>query len=813
MIELAVGVARYGREKLREALADLSGELESQLAALLETGLRLVGDEGRRVLDLLRLFPTGRCMPEALDAVGAALEGSPDTQTAGEVGQSPPWVAEGLRQLEQVAIVEFEPQSRLYHFHQSVLDYLHRRPLPSEESRVRGTLALLGYYAGYLRANRKNFEAIDRCFENVMLLMESLWAQREEAGPLDGILAMMVDALGYYFDARGHWQLGQRWHERAIELRRTSAHATDDAALAHELYRQAILHQNRGEPDLAREKLAQAMAAFENADDKQGLAAALHELGRLESAQGNPGEARRLLARSIQILEGLGDQGGLAASLHQLAIVESDQGNPGEARRLLSRSIQIDEALGNQGGVAASLHQLAIVESTQGNLGEARRLLSRSIQIKEALGDQRGLAASLHQLAIVESDQGNPGEARRLLSRSSQILEALGDQAGLAGSLHQLAIVESHQGNPGEARRLLSRSIQIGEALGNQLGLAASLHVLAIVECAQGNPGEARRLLSRSIQIKEALGNQLGLAASLRQLAILECDQGNPGEARRLLSRSIQITEALGDTAGKAVSMGMLAQLEAMAGRFGEAIAMARQAVRDLESLGYAQAEQARGVLKGIEAYIAQAKDGASGNAAPWLRRLQQAIARAETEGPGALDAPTPSADPAEEVIRHLARSVILWRQGQSEACDAAVQQAGDVAARAEEPGRTELLALVAQLQSQRVNAGAGRPAESVRLHAEGMARVQEKAPNEALKLFEASLAASHVEQNVHNAAMNLLAIGQVLMLLDHRDEAAERLREGLEIAGTLGDEELLKAFRTLLTVARQSPPGAGPDD
>ena len=45
----------------------------------------------------------------------------------------------------------------------------------------------------------------------------------------------------------------------------------------------------------------------------------------------------------------------------------------------------------------------------------------------------------------------------------------------------------------------------------------------------------------------------------------------------------------------------MLAQLQAREGRLDKAIAMASQAVRELETRGYAQAEQARGILRSIE--------------------------------------------------------------------------------------------------------------------------------------------------------------------------------------------------------------------
>ena len=71
MIEVAVGIARRGQAELDKALDRLTGDLESKLNEMLATGLALVGDEGRRLLAFLPLFPAGNFMPEAMQAACA----------------------------------------------------------------------------------------------------------------------------------------------------------------------------------------------------------------------------------------------------------------------------------------------------------------------------------------------------------------------------------------------------------------------------------------------------------------------------------------------------------------------------------------------------------------------------------------------------------------------------------------------------------------------------------------------------------------------------------------------------------------------
>ncbi len=539
MIELAVGVAGYGWEELERSLKTLSGNLEEQLRWLLETGLKLVGQEGQALLSFLPFFESGKFMQEEMVAVAGAsgqkkAAGDAETDSALEEsanGQIMRAVERGLDQLARAGLFEFEQVQAVYTFHQSLLDHLGRQPATEREHARLGLLALLAFHADYVGNHRGDDAAIDRCVENILATLEITWGMREEGSPFDSTTCAVIDGLGDYFERRGLWQLGQHWLERAIALRRSLTPAPDQAALSWELYQLSQVLYRRGELANARELLLESIAVFEELADRAGRAASVHQLAVIEHAQGKSAEARRLLRESIAVREELGDGRGRAASLHQLAIIEHTQGNLLEARRLLRESIALLAELGDRRGRAASLHQLAVIEHAQGNLLEARRLLRESIAVNEEVGDPRGRAASMHRLAIIEHDQGNPVEARKLLRESIAVLEDIGDRQGRAASLYQLAIIEHAQGNPVEARRLLQESLGALEELGDRQGRAASLHELAAIEHDQGNPVEARRLLRESIAVLEELGDRQGRAASLYQLAIIEHAQGNLVEA------------------------------------------------------------------------------------------------------------------------------------------------------------------------------------------------------------------------------------------------------------------------------------------
>jgi tetratricopeptide (TPR) repeat protein len=567
-----------------------------------ETGLALIGEEGRRLLAFLPLFPAGNFILEAMQATCAAAERAavtdpptvtiltaswrrlisllgrrpfrmsspvkrehePNEEIVDSAIEMPAWVAEGTRQLELGGFLDRDQEKNLYTFHQTLLDYAKRATSISPEQSSAGFLGLLVFYANYLMDNSRNYAAIDRCLDNALIAMDKAWAFRMQPAPLDALLAGMVDSLGSIFDLRGLWQLGDRWNERAIWLRRESEFARDLTALPHALYRRAGLVRNRGHYE----------------------------------------KAKQLYRESFQLNDNPAHQQGRAAALHQLAVIEFTQGNVNEARQLLEQSMGISKSVGDVAGEAASLNKLGVIELTQGNLVDAFGFLNRTLNLTEAC-DKRGHAAALHELARVEMARGNVVEARQLLARSRGIFEELGDLRSRAASVHQLAFLESEQDNRALARRLFLECLSIFEGLGDLQAQATSLHELARIESAWGNLATALSLLSRSRDIFEGFGDLRGQGKSYHEMAIIKRAEGNRVEARQLWEHSIVLKDRVGDVDGMGATLGMLAQLEAEEGKLETALAMARESARLFEGGGNAMAAAARKLVAEFEALAA----------------------------------------------------------------------------------------------------------------------------------------------------------------------------------------------------------------
>ena len=250
----------------------------------------------------------------------------------------------------------------------------------------------------------------------------------------------------------------------------------------------------------------------------------------------------------------------------------------------------------------------------------------------------------------------------------------------------------------------------------------------------------------------------------------------------------------------------MLAQLEVMEGNRETALGMARESVRLLEGIGNAKVTMAREILAEIETFDA----GGSAEAPPFLAELGELLERAKAAGPegglaaidAALEEARRQAVPSREVVALLARGVACWNAGDVAGCDESLRRAEEALGRVGETERAALAELVEMCKAQRAKATAAGPKESDRLYAEAMAKAQAGDMAGALGLFEASLAASRQEGDARGVAVNLLMIGQALLTLGRAEEARERLREGLEVAQEVGDEELLKAMQQVATVA-----------
>jgi hypothetical protein len=261
MIRIAVPIAREGLTTLKAHLDALSGDLQTQLDAMVKTGMDRAGKEGRRLVAYLTFFPAGCFTREELEEVCAppSGEGVIDAASAtSDRADDLSWLDTGLQRLTEGGLLDFSEKESIYTFHETLLDYA-RRVAPLDQERVSGTWdRLLRCYLKYVRRNHGNNRAIDRCIDNAHVLMGKIWSESfdwESPRYRRRItrLISLVRMLWEYHLERGRWRRAAIWHERFLDqLFPIAPEWTVKAARrGEELLRYALLLSRQGKPALA----------------------------------------------------------------------------------------------------------------------------------------------------------------------------------------------------------------------------------------------------------------------------------------------------------------------------------------------------------------------------------------------------------------------------------------------------------------------------------------------------------------------------------------------------------------------------------
>ena len=488
--------SKQGLDAARKALRKLTGPWEQRVEELIGRQVALLKPEGRAVLMRLPVFVA------SVDRLG--LE---SVLGAGEQ------LHEGLRQVVEASLAEYDSLRERWSLHQAVLDYARKNlPLaPDEEARVRGRAA--SHYAdlaGVCSSHLSGEEALGALalFEEELGNIRGArrWAQESRNADLAVALAYCVDGP---LERLGLWAERTEWLREGLEGARRAGDRMEEARLANNL---GIALADTGEYREARRLYEESLAIARELGDRAGVSVSLHQLGMLAQSQGDYHEARRLYEESLAIVRGLGDRAGTTASLHQSGTLAQDQGDYAEARRLYEESLAIKRELSDRAGVSASLHQLGMLAQRQGDYAEARRLYEESLAIFRDLGDRAGVSASLHQLGTLAQRQGDYAEARRLYEGSLAIFRELGHRAGVSKSLGQLGILAQDQGDYAEARRLYGESLAIKRELGDRAGVSTSLHQLGRLAEDTGNLREAAGLFQQAAEIFGDIGAKRELA-------------------------------------------------------------------------------------------------------------------------------------------------------------------------------------------------------------------------------------------------------------------------------------------------------------
>jgi non-specific serine/threonine protein kinase len=304
-----------------------------------------------------------------------------------------------------------------------------------------------------------------------------------DAGPSE-VGVRIAAALFRYWDSRGQLAEGQRWLNRAL----AGAGEVGDQWRAKALNAAGNVARRRGEIQVARSALDQALALWRALDDMRGVAAALANLGNIDFDLGDYERAAAEYQESLNLYRRVADRVGMALALNNLGIAHREQGQVDAAVALHEESLALRRDVGDQGGIAQALDNLGRAALEHGDQQRALRLLREGLALSRELGDRSAWAMTLEDIGRALAMDGQLAQAARLWGAAGSMRDRFGTPMPAHRHKRHATAVEAARTQLGaspfdeawEAGRTMSAEAAIEDALSEaQPGQAPAQHSLS----------------------------------------------------------------------------------------------------------------------------------------------------------------------------------------------------------------------------------------------------------------------------------------------------------------------------------------------
>lgn len=405
--------------------------LQERLQAVSETGWQLLNAAavmGRSFdFDTLR-EASGRSEEETIEALEKLMERGV-IQEVGEGGGALAYdfSHEKLREL----VYEETSLARRRLLHRRVAEALARKRIPDAGSKS-------GQIARHYRLAGREDEAANY-YKLAGEHARSLYANAEALSHFQTALALgHPDTFGLH-EAIGdvHTILGD--YGAAISSYETAAALADEAALATVEHKLGLVHQRRGDWELAESHYEAAMDTLEETGPSGELARLHADRSLAAHHQGRAGAAEDFARRALELAESEGDAEALAQAHNMLGILAGSEEDLDTARRHLEESLRLAETLGDPGVRAAALNNLARAYGAGGETERAIEHTEAALQLCTSMGDRHREAALHNNLADLLHAAGRSEEAMEQLKQAVAVFAEVGEEGSLQPGIWKLA--------------------------------------------------------------------------------------------------------------------------------------------------------------------------------------------------------------------------------------------------------------------------------------------------------------------------------------------------------------------------------------
>ncbi|MCZ6602888.1 MAG: tetratricopeptide repeat protein, partial [Planctomycetota bacterium] len=397
------------------------------------------------------------------------------------------------------------------------------------------------------------------------------------------------------------------------------------------------------------------------------------------------------------------------------------------------------------------LEALGAIQQRVGRYDAAIKLQMKMIQLARKQRDPLALGRAYLRISEVLKLKGEHGGAATHAEKALGLFRDSGSSEDVSKALASLGSIHWVQGDHSRALQSFEECLEVNRGIGDSLGEAAALGHIGKIHWARGDYDRSVECYTESLRLREEQEDLLGTASSLAELGEIHWARGEYSDALESFSRSLSIRRDVGDPLGVATSLELIARVHSGRGEYGLALQACAESLKILARVGN---------RPGLACALASIGE--------IYLMLSDLPVAAHFQGQALSE--------AREIGNRELEATIL--------CDAALCRL-----------RTENLAEAKNLLKQ--SQGLGDVSEQTELRARidyGLACVAlvEGDTREARIRGERIIESGETIRSPRLEAMGLLLRGETSLRAGMKDPAQGDIQRALDIAGHLGDPELV---------------------
>lgn len=421
----------------------------------------------------------------------------------------------------------------------------------------------------------------------------------------------------------------------------------DNAAIATDGYRLAILYRQADQIDAAEALLRESLSLWTTAGETANASNAMQRLAEISLAKGDLDDAEHMLNDAFEIRRESDDQLPKLETLSSLAQVHEerynrslDAGDLNEAIANLERLADVSGEIRDEDRMAQSLHELGSLHMRQGDDVAAQIAFDRAEALRVSLGDEVGLRAT--RLAQIDLRQKRASrlalshelsDAAQATAEGIEIAKILGDktheanmhaaagaiakQAGdedkalveyrqaaalfreenrpgpSAQSLLEVGLIELANDDLDNAEPHLNEANELAKSAGGHATMATARHALGVACVSRGDRDGAQQHFEAALELRRSLGDQPLVVQTLAALRVVLFEKGESAlrggrleVAGKDLERSLEMARELGDQESTADALHSLGVLSLRRGKPADAQSYLTEALTISKALG-----------------------------------------------------------------------------------------------------------------------------------------------------------------------------------------------------------------------------------